>query len=57
MFQMLHFPRESLHHRTGIITHHVTLTSVVVKSFDRLMWTHLKNIRDPLLDPLQFAYE
>ncbi|XP_024908484.1 uncharacterized protein LOC103397242 [Cynoglossus semilaevis] len=32
------------------------LTSVVMKSFKRLVLTHLKAITDPLLDPLQFAY-
>lgn len=34
----------------------VALTSVVMKSFERLVLTHLKDITDPLLDPLQFAY-
>ncbi|XP_061094961.1 hydroperoxide isomerase ALOXE3-like [Conger conger] len=34
----------------------VALTSVVMKSFERLMLSHLKSITDPLLDPLQFAY-
>ncbi|KAK3529894.1 hypothetical protein QTP86_007218 [Hemibagrus guttatus] len=33
----------------------VALTSVVVKSFERVL-SYLKDIRDPLLDPLQFAY-
>ena len=33
----------------------VTLTSVVTKSFERLVLSHLKFITDPLLDPLQFA--
>ncbi|KAK9513240.1 hypothetical protein VZT92_026789 [Zoarces viviparus] len=27
-----------------------------MKSFERLVLTHLKNITGPLLDPLQFAY-
>ncbi|KAK3546751.1 hypothetical protein QTP70_033946 [Hemibagrus guttatus] len=34
----------------------VTLTSVVMKSFDRLVLSYLKDITDPLLDPLQFTY-
>ncbi|KAK3542980.1 hypothetical protein QTP70_008522, partial [Hemibagrus guttatus] len=34
----------------------VALTSVVMKSFERLMLSYLKDITDPLLDPLQFAY-
>ncbi|KAK3548008.1 hypothetical protein QTP70_002313 [Hemibagrus guttatus] len=34
----------------------VALTSVVIKSFERLVLAYLKNITGPLLDPLQFAY-
>ncbi|KAK3548324.1 hypothetical protein QTP70_010182 [Hemibagrus guttatus] len=34
----------------------VALTSVVMKSFERLVLAYLKNIIGPLLDPLQFAY-
>ncbi|KAK3525028.1 hypothetical protein QTP86_013392 [Hemibagrus guttatus] len=34
----------------------VALTSVVMKSFERLVLSYLKDITDPLLDPLQFAY-
>ncbi|KAK3559091.1 hypothetical protein QTP86_004123 [Hemibagrus guttatus] len=34
----------------------VTLTSVVMKSFERLVLAYLKNITGPLLDPLQFAF-
>ncbi|KAK3508089.1 hypothetical protein QTP70_013446 [Hemibagrus guttatus] len=34
----------------------VALTSVVMNSFERLMLSYLKDITDPLLDPLQFAY-
>ncbi|KAK3508265.1 hypothetical protein QTP70_017640, partial [Hemibagrus guttatus] len=34
----------------------VALTSVVMKSFERLVVAYLKNITGPLLDPLQFAY-
>ena len=34
----------------------VALTSVVMKSFERLVLAHLKSITDPLLDPMQFAY-
>ncbi len=34
----------------------VALTSVVMKSFERLVFAHLKDITGPLLDPLQFAY-
>ena len=32
------------------------MTSVVLKSFERLVLSHLKSITDPLLDPMQFAY-
>ena len=34
----------------------VALTSVVMKTFERLVLSHLKDITGPLLDPLQFAY-
>ncbi|KAL0151023.1 hypothetical protein M9458_053536 [Cirrhinus mrigala] len=34
----------------------VALTSVVMKSFERLVLANLKDITGPLLDPLQFAY-
>ena len=34
----------------------VALTSVVMKSFVRLVLADLKSITDPLLDPMQFAY-
>ena len=34
----------------------IALTSVVMKSFERLVLSHLKDITDPFLDPLQFAY-
>ncbi|KAK0144347.1 RNA-directed DNA polymerase from mobile element jockey [Merluccius polli] len=34
----------------------VALTSVVMKSFERLVLSHLKDITDPFLDPLHFAY-
>ncbi|XP_076735994.1 uncharacterized protein LOC143412342 [Maylandia zebra] len=34
----------------------VALTSVVMKSFERLVLSHLKTLTAPLLDPLQFAY-
>ncbi|KAK3561055.1 hypothetical protein QTP86_026387, partial [Hemibagrus guttatus] len=34
----------------------VALTSVVMKSFECLVLSYLKDITDPLLDPLQFAY-
>ncbi|KAK3556581.1 hypothetical protein QTP70_010778 [Hemibagrus guttatus] len=34
----------------------VAVTSVVMKSFERLVLSYLKDITDPLLDPLQFAY-
>ncbi|KAK3563807.1 hypothetical protein QTP86_034657 [Hemibagrus guttatus] len=34
----------------------IALTSVVMKSFERLVLSYLKDITDPLLDPLQFAY-
>ncbi|KAL0157601.1 hypothetical protein M9458_045677 [Cirrhinus mrigala] len=34
----------------------VALTSVVMKSFEKLVLAYLKNITGPLLDPLQFAY-
>ncbi|KAL0167353.1 hypothetical protein M9458_039197, partial [Cirrhinus mrigala] len=35
---------------------HVALTSVVMKSFEKLVLAYLKNITGPLLDPLRFAY-
>ncbi|XP_061633141.1 uncharacterized protein LOC133479775 [Phyllopteryx taeniolatus] len=35
----------------------VALTSVVMKSFERLVLDHLKSVTGPLLDPLQFAYQ
>lgn len=34
----------------------VTLTSVVIKSFEQLVLSHLKTIKGPLMDPLQFTY-
>ncbi len=34
----------------------VALTSVAMKSFERLVWAYLKNTTGPLLGPLQFAY-
>ncbi|KAI2657165.1 putative RNA-directed DNA polymerase from transposon BS [Labeo rohita] len=34
----------------------VALTSVVMKSFEKLVLAYLKNITGPLLGPLQFAY-
>ncbi|KAK3565321.1 hypothetical protein QTP86_005495 [Hemibagrus guttatus] len=34
----------------------IALTSVVMKYFERLMLSYLKDITDPLLDPLQFTY-
>ncbi|KAK3538102.1 hypothetical protein QTP70_029823 [Hemibagrus guttatus] len=34
----------------------IALTSVIMKSFEHLMLSYLKDITDPLLDPLQFAY-
>ncbi|KAK3523223.1 hypothetical protein QTP86_022942, partial [Hemibagrus guttatus] len=34
----------------------VALTSVVMKSFERLVLSYLKDVTDTLLDPLQFAY-
>ncbi|XP_061143871.1 uncharacterized protein LOC133160228 [Syngnathus typhle] len=34
----------------------VALTSVVMKSFERLVLNHLKVVTSPLVDPLQFAY-
>ncbi len=34
----------------------VALMSVVMKSFDKLVLAHMKDITGPLLDPLQFAY-
>ncbi|KAK1805989.1 hypothetical protein P4O66_013040, partial [Electrophorus voltai] len=36
---------------------HVTLTSVVMKSFERLILTYLRHITSPLTDSLQFAYQ
>ncbi|KAK3548937.1 hypothetical protein QTP70_021683 [Hemibagrus guttatus] len=34
----------------------VAMTPVVMKSFEHLVFSYLKDITDPLLDPLQFAY-
>ncbi len=34
----------------------MALTSVVMKSFEKLVLAHLKDITGPSLDPLQFAY-
>ncbi len=34
----------------------MALTSVAMKSFERLVLAYLKDITGPLLDPLQFAY-
>ncbi|KAK3570559.1 hypothetical protein QTP86_022509 [Hemibagrus guttatus] len=34
----------------------VAMTPVVMKSFEHLVLSYLKDITDPLLDPLQFAY-
>ncbi len=34
----------------------MVLTSVVMKSFEKLVLAHLKDITGPLLDPLQFTY-
>ncbi|KAF0023368.1 hypothetical protein F2P81_023998 [Scophthalmus maximus] len=34
----------------------IALTSVVMKSFERLVLSHLKAITSPLLDPVQFTY-
>ncbi len=34
----------------------VALTSVIMKSFEKLVLAHLKDITGPSLDPLQFAY-
>ncbi|KAL0166153.1 hypothetical protein M9458_037997, partial [Cirrhinus mrigala] len=56
---------ETLHHHpvpkktkiTGLNDYRpVALTSVVMKSFEKLVLAYLKNITGPLLDPLQFAY-
>lgn len=33
----------------------IALTSVVMKSSERLVLSHMKKITGPLLDPLQFA--
>ncbi len=33
----------------------MALTSVVMKSFEKLVLAHLKDITGPLLDPLQFG--
>ncbi|KAF7651059.1 hypothetical protein LDENG_00116650, partial [Lucifuga dentata] len=42
---------------TGLNDYRPTaLTSVVMKSFEHLVLSHLKAITDPLLDPLQFTY-
>ena len=42
---------------TGLNDHKpISLTYVVIKSFDRFVLNHLKDITEPLLDPLQVAY-
>lgn len=35
----------------------VAINSVVFKSFERLLLSHLKDIKGPLLDRLQFTYQ
>lgn len=47
-------PQETLHHINDYRP--VALTSVVMKSFERLVLAHLNNIADTLPNPLQFAY-
>ncbi|KAK3554261.1 hypothetical protein QTP70_020119, partial [Hemibagrus guttatus] len=44
--------------KQGVSNHRTVVhsTSVVMKSFERLVLAYLKNITGPLLDPLQFAY-
>ncbi len=49
---IIQVPRETLHHRTKLLQ---ALSSVVMKSFQKLVLTHLKDNTGPLLDPLQFA--
>ncbi len=50
---------DSALHRTGFQlfrADRVTESSVVMKSFERLVLVYLKDITGPLRDPLQFAY-
>ncbi|KAK3520977.1 hypothetical protein QTP86_031267 [Hemibagrus guttatus] len=41
---------------TGLNDYRLVTRSVVMKSFERLVLSYFKDITDPLLDPLQFAY-
>jgi hypothetical protein len=36
--------------------HHVALTSVAMKCFERLLMAHINTIIPDILDPLQFTY-
>uniref|UniRef100_A0AAQ4Q5M4 Reverse transcriptase domain-containing protein n=1 Tax=Gasterosteus aculeatus aculeatus TaxID=481459 RepID=A0AAQ4Q5M4_GASAC len=45
--------QEAQDHRTQCLQ---ARRPLVMKSFERLVLTHLKSLTDPLLDPLQFAY-
>ncbi len=47
-------PQETFHHR---IKWPVALTSVVMKSFERLVLAHLRDITGCLLDALKFTYQ
>ncbi len=50
-----HHPRPK---ETGLNDYRsVALTTVVMKSFEKLVLAYLKDITGPLLDPLQFAYK
>ena len=41
---------------TGLNDYRPVALSVVMKAFERLVLSHLKDITGPLLDPLQFSY-
>ncbi len=58
MLQILHHPPIPKKPKlTGLNDYRpVALTFVVMKSFEKLVLAHLKDIPGPSLDPLQFAY-
>ncbi len=56
-FMLHHHPIPKKSKITGLNDYRpVALPSVVMKSFEKLVLAHLKDITGPSLDPLQFAY-
>ncbi|KAL0195353.1 hypothetical protein M9458_008925, partial [Cirrhinus mrigala] len=54
-FTIIPIPKK--HKITGLNDYRpVALTSVIMKSFEKLVLAYLKDITGPLLDPLKFAY-